>query len=122
MAGEDRAYPNHTMAKEGTLSIVQQLKPAGYQVALIGKLHVAPESVFPWDLYVPLINRQDINFDAVDSFINACTSNQKPFCLFVMSHQPHTPWDKGNPGMFDPNTITLPPFLCGYSGDPDRSM
>lgn len=104
------AYPNHTMAKEGTLSIVQQLKPAGYQVALIGKSHVQPESVFPWDLYVPLTKSDDINFAAVDSFINACNTRDQPFCLFVMSKQPHTPWNKGDPAQFNPEEIELPPF------------
>ena len=104
------AYPNHTFAKEGTLSIVQQLKPAGYQVALIGKSHVQPKSVFPWDLYVPLTKSNDINFAAVDSFINVCTTNHQPFCLFVMSNQPHTPWNKGNPKLFNPEKLQLPPY------------
>jgi len=104
------AYPNHTMAKEGTLSIVQHLKPAGYEVALIGKSHVQPVSVFPWDLYIPLDKDDEINFAAVDAFIDSCKAVNKPFCLFVMSKQPHTPWNKGNPEMFSPENITLPPF------------
>ncbi|NEW81303.1 MAG: sulfatase [Mariniphaga sp.] len=104
------AYPNHTIAKEGTLSIVQHLKPAGYQIALIGKSHVQPQSVFPWDLYAPLTKSNDINFAAVDSFINVCNSKHQPFCLFVTSNQPHTPWNKGNPDLFDPSKINLPPF------------
>ena len=104
------AYPNHTMAKEGTLSIVQHLRPAGYKVALIGKSHVQPASVFPWDLYAPLTKSNDINFAAVDSFINVCTANHEPFCLFVTSNQPHTPWNKGNPAMFNPEKLQLPPY------------
>ena len=55
------AYPNHTMVKEDTIRIIQHLKPAGYKVALIGKLHVKPSSVFPWDLYAPLTKSNDIN-------------------------------------------------------------
>jgi uncharacterized sulfatase len=104
------AYPNHTMANDGTLSIVHHLRPAGYKVALIGKSHVQPASVFPWDLYVPLTKSNDINFAAVDSFINVCTANHEPFCLFVTSNQPHTPWNKGNPAMFNPEKIHLPPY------------
>ncbi len=104
------AYPNHTMANKGTLSIIHHLKPAGYKVALIGKSHVLPESVFPWDLYSPLTKTNDLNFAAIDSFINVCTSNHEPFCLFVTSNQPHMPWDKGNPAMFNPEKIKLPPF------------
>lgn len=104
------AYPNHTMAKEGTLSIVQHLKPAGYKVALIGKSHVAPSSVFDWDLYVDTSKGGDLNFDAIDNFISECRSEGTPFCLFVMSRQPHTPWNKGNPSQFNPEKIKLPPF------------
>ena len=43
------AYPNHTFAKEGTKSIVHHLKPHGYRVALSGKTHIAPKSVFPFE-------------------------------------------------------------------------
>ncbi|MDL2221149.1 sulfatase [Parabacteroides sp. OttesenSCG-928-N08] len=104
------AYPNHTFAKEGTKSIVHHLQPAGYKVALIGKSHVNPESVFPWDLYVNLDKKDEIIFSAVDSFIKDCNATDTPFCLFVMSKQPHTPWNKGNPALFDPDEIPLPPF------------
>nr|MBD3621795.1 sulfatase [Sunxiuqinia sp.] len=104
------AYPNHTIAKEGTLSVVQQLKPAGYQVALVGKSHVNPESVFPWDLYAPLTKSNDLNFFAIDSFIQDCTSNDQPFCLVVTTNQPHTPWNKGNPDLFNPDELKLPPY------------
>ena len=104
------AYPNHTMANDGTLSIVHHLRPAGYKVALIGKSHVQPKSVFPWDLYAPLTQSNDINFAAVDSFINVCTTKHQPFCLIVTSNQPHTPWNKGNPAMFDPEKLHLPPY------------
>lgn len=104
------AYPNHTFAKDGTLSIVHHLKPAGYQVALVGKSHVNPSSVFPWDLYVPLTKSNDINFAAIDSFMQACNSNNQSFCLFVTSNQPHTPWNKGNSEQFSAEKITLPPY------------
>lgn len=104
------AYPNHTMAYDGTLSIVQHLHPAGYKVALIGKSHVQPKSVFPWDLYAPLTKSNDLNFAAADSFITQCTTAHEPFCLIITSNQPHTPWNKGNPEMFNPDQLTLPPY------------
>ncbi len=104
------AYPNHTIVNEGTHSIVQHLKPAGYRVALIGKSHVAPESVFSFE-YVPLTKSNDINFTAVDSFIASCTKSNTPFCLFVTSNQPHTPWNKGDETQFNRSKISLPPFF-----------
>ncbi len=103
------AYPNHTMAGEGTKSIVHHLKPAGYRIALIGKSHIQPQSVFPFE-YVPITKESELNFAAIDTFITSCNRSNTPFCLFVTSVQPHTPWNKGNPSMFDPQKITLPPI------------
>jgi len=104
-------YPNHTMANNGTLSIIHHLKSAGYKVALVGKSHVKPESVFPWDLYSPLSKTNELNFADIDSFIKTCTKNNQPFCHFVMYNQPHAPWDKGNSNMFNPEKIKLRPFF-----------
>jgi N-sulfoglucosamine sulfohydrolase len=101
------AYPNHTMANEGTLSIVQHLKAAGYRVGLVGKSHVKPNSVFPFE-YTD--GGDDVDFKAIDDFIESCNAKETPFCLFVMTHQPHVPWNKGNPDMFNPQKLTLPPF------------
>lgn len=85
------AFPNHTRANEGTLSVVQQLHPQGYKVALVGKSHVAPDSVFPFDLYAPTLQGGDIDFDAIRKFISECKDKHEPYCLLVASRQPHTP-------------------------------
>lgn len=103
------AYPNHTNANRGTLSVVQQLHPNGYKVALIGKSHVGPDSVFPWDLYVPLRNGE-LNFPAIEKFISDCKKNKTPYCLIVASNQPHTPWNKGDASQFDADKLTVPPI------------
>lgn len=103
------AYPNHTRADEGTLSVVHHLHPLGYKVALIGKSHVAPKSVFPFDVYIPATDGE-LNFQAIQKFISDCTRDKQPFCLFVASNQPHTPWNKGDASQFDPTKITLPPM------------
>lgn len=103
------AYPNHTTAYEGTKSIVHHLKPAGYRVALVGKTHILPRSTFPFE-YIPTMEGQEINFAAIDTFITSCTKSNTPYCLFVATNQPHEPWTKGNPSLFDYQKITLPPF------------
>lgn len=103
------AYPNHTRANDGTLSIVQQLKPAGYRVGLIGKSHVGPSSVFPFE-YIPLKKNNELDFDAIDKFIASCTESKTPFCLFVTSNQPHSPWNKGDASQFNPDSLVLPPY------------
>jgi len=102
------AYPNHTMAKSGTKSIVQYLKPLGYRVALAGKTHISPQEVFPFE-YLKGVNNED--FSDVDRFIQDAKSEDQPFCLFVCSKEPHTPWDKGDASLFPPEKLTLPPFF-----------
>lgn len=104
------AYPNHTFAEDGTKSIVHQLKPQGYKVALIGKSHVNPKTVFPFDLYVPTDKTGDLNFAAISDFIEDCLKENTPYCLLVASNQPHTPWNKGDAAKFAPEKLKLPPM------------
>ena len=104
------AYPNHTCADEGTKSIVHHLHPLGYKVALIGKSHIAPKSVFPFDVYVPQDNKGELKFDAIRKFISNCEAEGTPYCLLVASNQPHTPWNKGDVSQFDANKLKLPPM------------
>ena len=60
------AYPNHTFAKDGTKSIVHYLQPLGYRVALSGKTHVAPRTVFPFE-YSGKSNNPDM--EAIDQLL-----------------------------------------------------
>lgn len=103
------AYPNHTMVKEGTLSVVQYLKPFGYRVALAGKRHIQPESIFDFE-YLTKGNEVD-SYDKIDAFVKDAKSKEEPFCIFFNSKEPHTPWDKGDASMFPSETISLPPFF-----------
>lgn len=103
------AYPNHTAAKEGTKSIAHHLKGAGYRVALVGKTHIQPKSVFPFE-YIPLLKNRELNFAAMDTFMTACIKSGTPFCMIVASNQPHTPWNKGDASSFDATKVKLPPF------------
>ena len=100
------AYPNHTMAYEGTKSVAHYLKPLGYRVALSGKTHIAPQSVFDFEY---LGKTKNPDFNLVEKFLAETVENRQPFCLYLTSNEPHEPWDKGNPGLFNPEKITLPP-------------
>lgn len=101
------AYPNHTFVGEGTKSIVQYLKPAGYRVALTGKRHIAPVEVFDFEY---LGGGNKLTVDLIDPFLADVSKNKQPFCLYICSKDPHTPWTKGNPEKYNPETVVLPPF------------
>ena len=102
------AYPNHTYVDTGTQSVVQYLKPLGYRVAQSGKTHVAPWQIFNWKR---LGKGQNPDFKLVDNFLGDCQKAGKPFCLFLCSNEPHSPWNKGDPSRYPPNEIKLPPYL-----------
>ncbi|WP_346859417.1 sulfatase [uncultured Draconibacterium sp.] len=100
------AYPNHTNAIQGTESIVQYLSPLGYRVALSGKRHIGPETVFPFQY---LGTKNNPEFDLVEGFLKEVKDSQEPFALMLTSNEPHTPWTKGDATQFNPEKIVLPP-------------
>ena len=106
------AYPNHTFVKAGTKSVVQFLKPLGYRVALSGKTHINPRSIFAFE-YSSKGNNPDP--DAIDALFSECASSNTPFCLFACSNEPHSPWNKGDASRYPAAEIKLPPYFVDTS-------
>ncbi len=106
------SFQNHKEAYGNLKSVCQYLNNEGYKVGLTGKNHsTTPRSVFPFDRikgFEPnCVSRTDNYFlDSVRQYIN---KKDKPFCLFVMSINPHAPWTVGDPSEFNPDKIQLPP-------------
>lgn len=101
------AYPNHTFAKVGTRSVVHYLKPLGYRVALSGKRHIAPDSVFPFEY----TGKKNPDMIAISQLMGECADSGTPFCLFACSNEPHTPWNRGDPSRYSPDNVKLPPYV-----------
>lgn len=102
------AYPNHTFAIDGTRSVVQYLKPLGYRVALSGKRHIAPESIFSFETSA---DKNNPDMAAIDKLLGECGRDETPFCLFACSNEPHSPWNKGDASRYDPASLKLPPYF-----------
>ncbi len=106
------SYQNHKQVFDNTEAIGKYLADLGYTVALTGKNHsIKPESIFRFRIipgFEPRCtwNTADYTTDSIKSFMK---DSEKPFCLFVMSINPHLPWSVGNPSEFDPSRIILPP-------------
>lgn len=105
------AYQNHKQVYDSLRSVVHYLSALGYRIGLTGKNHVTrPKRVFPFDI-VPgfepncVSATDDYFLDSVRQYI---TRPGQPFCLFVMSINPHGPWTTGDPSEFDPEGLTLP--------------
>jgi len=102
------AYANHSESYEHVKSIVHHLKPAGYQLALTGKRHIGPESVYP---FVYSDNTRDPDIRFIDEFVGNSKEKNQPFCLFAMCSSPHVPWTYGDTAQYPPKDIQLPPYL-----------
>ena len=103
---------NHSSSRAGVRSLPHYLKPHGYRVGISGKIHVKPQSVFP--------------FEMVDGFEKSCVKNptklhsldgikefmsrdsDSPFCLVVALVEPHVPWVMGDASAYPPKKLTLP--------------
>ncbi|MBZ4191949.1 sulfatase [Niabella sp. 3A5MI-3] len=104
------AYQNHKPVYNDLKSVCHYLKSAGYRVGLTGKNHVTkPVTVFPFDI-IPGFEPNCVSptnayfLDSIKQYIR----QQQPYCLFVMSINPHAPWTVGDPDAFDPKQLKLP--------------
>ena len=106
------AYPNHSVVNEGTESIVTHLQAMGYRTGLNGKTHFGPDSSFPFEyLDVKPYPKNDTSLRFSETVAFMTRNTDQPFLLLVTSRSPHFPWTMGDQSDYDPNTITVPPFL-----------
>lgn len=111
------AYPNHSAVKTGTRSLGHHFKDLGYRVALSGKKHFKPASSFPFET-LPSGNandgskgkKQDLNLKAIQNYITR--DAEQPYFLICATNQPHSPWNRGDTSVYEPNKIKLPGYLA----------
>lgn len=107
------SFQNHKPVYDTLKSVCHYLGDLGYTVALTGKNHsTRPASVFPFTFikgFEPnCVSKTDDYFlDSVRAFITNKKDN--PFCLFIMSINPHAPWTNGDPSEFNPDKLIVPP-------------
>ncbi|MBA3675079.1 MAG: sulfatase, partial [Chitinophagaceae bacterium] len=108
------SFQNHKPVYSDSMkSICHYMGDMGYTVALTGKNHsTKPESVFPFKIlkgFEPncVAPTDDYSLNYVRQFITK--KDQKPYCLFIMSINPHAPWTMGDPSEFDADKLLLPP-------------
>lgn len=105
------SFQNHKPVYDNLKSVGHYLAGLGYRVGLTGKDHVTkPKSVFPFDIvdgFEPncVAPTDEYRLDDIKKYI---TASDKPYCLFVMSINPHAPWTVGDTTEFDAAKLKLP--------------
>lgn len=108
-------FQNHQATYEKTKSVVHYLTDLGYRVALTGKQHIRPKSVYPFEILPGFpagandryVSTED--WSAVESFIER--DSEQPFCLIICSIHAHSPWDSGDSSEWEVDEIKLPPHF-----------
>lgn len=106
------AYQNHKESYPNIKSVVTYLSELGYRVGRAGKQHTSPRNVYPFE-EIPgftencVSKTANYNIDGIQKFVTR--NKNTPFCLFVCSINSHKPWTWGDPSIFNPDKITLPP-------------
>jgi len=102
--------------REDTPNLPRSLKQAGYRTGIIGKLHVNPESAFPFDFSeMPSGNfaRKDIAGYARNA-AKFFAAGDQPFFLAVNYPDAHSPWQKQVDGLpaepLEPGDIEMLPY------------
>lgn len=70
-----------------------------YLVAIVGKVHIRPAAVYPWEVQQESDTRDvTIVADQVKALFQKSKEEDKPFFLTVGFHDPHRDWTRGGFG------------------------
>lgn len=107
---------NHSASRPTTTSMPQHLAALGYRVGIAGKVHVTPNSAYPFQPVAGFepdcVHNPTRPHDAepIRAFMTGDSS--QPFCLVVALVEPHVPWVMGDPSQYPPKKIALPPNIA----------
>ncbi|HID23205.1 MAG TPA: heparan N-sulfatase, partial [Planctomycetaceae bacterium] len=107
---------NHSASRPSVRSIPHYLRPLGYRVGLAGKVHVAPRKAFPFE-WVGGFDRNCVRnptraHDLAPARQFMTRDSNEPFCLVIALVEPHVPWVMGDPSLYPPQRLKLPPYLA----------
>jgi N-sulfoglucosamine sulfohydrolase len=114
---------HHFMTFDHIETAPKLLRDRGYLTGIIGKIHVGPDHVYPWEVRVESPSRKvDWLAEQAASFFHDAKEDSRPFFLTVAYMDPHRDSTRGGFGnsdpevsaadpIYDPASITVPHFL-----------
>ncbi len=103
---------NHSASRPDVRSLPHHLGALGYRVGLAGKVHVKPDSAFPFEPvggFEPYCTRDPTRPHDLEPTRQFLTDNDdQPFCLVVALVEPHVPWVMGDASAYPIESLRLP--------------
>ena len=116
------AMGNHTECHTHLKTLPNRLRELGYRVAIAGKTHVKPDTLFDFEYiggFLPKCaehNRkyraEGLDTDPVERFLSSHQQENldQPICLILGDSNPHVTWEPNK--TYDPDTLPLPPYIA----------
>ena len=116
------AMGNHTECHAHLQALPQTLRGLGYRVAIAGKTHVKPESLFDFEYiggFLPKRAEHNRKYRAegldtapVERFLSSHRQENpdQPLCLILGDSNPHVTWEPNK--IYDPDILPLPPYIA----------
>jgi len=111
--GHQHAF-HHFASFDTVRSLPALLAQTGYRTARWGKLHVAPEAVYPFQQVIEFPKGTKdrspaAGADACRDFLAA--DSPAPFFLYFCPTEPHRPFQRAGSDPVDPKDVVVPPYL-----------
>ena len=116
------AMGNHTECHADLNTLPMLLRELGYRVAIAGKKHVKPDTLFDFE-YIGgfLPNREEharkyrkegLDVAPVGHFLSTHRRDnpEQPICLILGDSNPHVTWEPNK--IYDPEELELPPYIA----------
>jgi N-sulfoglucosamine sulfohydrolase len=89
-------------------TLPKRMSEAGYRTWSVGKYHVAPREVYPFDKYVPVkapIEMAEISRTLIEE------KSDDPFFLYFCTTEPHRPFKREGSQEISPEDVIVPDYL-----------
>ena len=116
------AMGNHTECHAHLKTLPNMLRELGYRVAIAGKTHVKPETLFDFEYIGGFLpkraehNRkyraEGLDTEPIERFLlsHQRENPNQPICLILGDSNPHVTWEPNK--IYDPDTLPLPPYIA----------
>ena len=116
------AMGNHTACHAHLKALPDTLRELGYRVAIAGKTHVKPETLFDFEHIGGFLPKrpehrrkyraEGLDTAPVERFLSSHRQENpdQPICLILGDSNPHVTWEPNK--IYDPDVLPLPPYIA----------